>query len=39
MLKFEVGNIIVAHLVNEEILDEDALELVKTFRVDTDPLI
>ena len=29
MLKFEIRNIIVTHLVDEDIFDDDALELVK----------
>jgi len=29
MLKFEIRNIIVTHLVDEEIFDDDALEMVK----------
>jgi hypothetical protein len=35
MLKFEICNVIVAHLVDGESLYEDALDLVKTHRVDT----
>ena len=35
MLKFEIRNVIVTRLVDEEILDEVALDLVKTFGVDT----
>ena len=35
MLEFEIRNVIVTRLVNEEILDEVALDLVKTFGVDT----
>jgi hypothetical protein len=35
MLKFEIRNIIVAHLVDGESLHEDVLDLVKTDRVDT----
>jgi hypothetical protein len=35
MLKFEIRNVIVAHLVDGESLYEDALDLVKTHRVDT----
>ena len=35
MLEFEIRNVIVTRLVDEEILDEVALDLVKTFGVDT----
>jgi hypothetical protein len=35
MLKFEIRNVIVTHLVDGESLDEDVLDLVKTYRVDT----
>ena len=35
MLKFEIRNVIVTHLVDGESLYEDALDLVKTYRVDT----
>ena len=35
MLKFKIRNVIVTHLVDGEILGEDALDLVKTFGVDT----
>ena len=34
MLKLEIRNIIVIYLVDEEILNEDVLDLVKTFWVD-----
>jgi hypothetical protein len=34
MLKLEIGNIIVIYLVDEEILNEDVLDLDKTFWVD-----
>ena len=34
MLKLEIRNIIVIYLVDEEIQNEDALDLVKTFWVD-----
>ena len=35
MLKFEIRNVIVIHLVDGESLYEDGLDLVKTYRVDT----
>jgi hypothetical protein len=35
MLKFEIRNVIVTHLVDGESLHEDVLDLAKTYRVDT----
>lgn len=39
MLKFEIRNFIVTYLVDKEIFYEDALDLVKSFGVDSEKMI